>query len=135
MRTTLFSSKKSNIPTSLAATAKEIINGSSYTKTSVCRALGISRAAIYKSTRKINMAFYRKADDEIYLPVIRQVIEKRPTYGYKRVKALANCVLRSSQRAEINRKRVYRLMKMHGLILPKSGEKRLNREGTGQLMT
>ncbi len=81
------------------------------------------------------MAFYRKADDEIYLPVIREVIEKRPTYGYKRVTALVNRILRDSHRAEINRKRVYRLMKMHGLILPKSGEKRLNHEGTGQVMT
>ncbi len=81
------------------------------------------------------MAFYRKADDEIYLPVIRQVIEKRPTYGYKRVTALVNRILRGSYRAEINRKRVYRLMKMHGLILPKSGEKRINHEGTGQVMT
>ena len=54
---------------------------------------------------------------------------------YKRVTALVNRILRGSHRKAINRKRVYRLMKMHGLILPKSGEKRMNHEGTGQVMT
>lgn len=119
----------------MVATAKEIIGTASYSKTAVCRAFGISRASIYKEPKVINMAFYRKADDDIYLPVIRQVIEKRPTYGYKRVTALVNRILRDDYRPEINRKRVYRLMKMHGLILPKSGDKRVNHEGTGKVMT
>ncbi len=69
------------------------------------------------------------------LSIIRQFIDKRPTYGYKRVTALANGMLKVRARYPINRKRVYRLMKMHGLILPKSGEKRTNHEGTGQVMT
>ena len=71
-----------------------------------------------RTTEKMLLAY------RIYLPVIRQVIDKRPTYGYKRVTALVNRILRGFHRKEINRKRVYRLMKMHGLILPKSGEKR-----------
>ncbi|RZJ76996.1 MAG: hypothetical protein EOO45_00065 [Flavobacterium sp.] len=66
---------------SLVATAKAIIEGSAYTKTSVCRALGISRGAIHKLFRINNIAFYRKAGADNYLPTIRQVIEKRPTYG------------------------------------------------------
>jgi putative transposase len=81
------------------------------------------------------MAFYRKAEDEIYLPLIRQVIERRPSYGYKRVTTLVNRILRESNKMQINRKRIYRLMKINGMILPKSGEKRSNHEGTGQVMT
>ena len=81
------------------------------------------------------MAFYRRADDEIYLPLIRKVIDQRPTYGYKRVTALVNRILSSEKRPSINRKRIYRLMRIHGLILPKSGEARTNHEGTGKVMT
>jgi putative transposase len=81
------------------------------------------------------MAFYRKTEDEIYLPLIRQVIERRPTYGYKRVTALVNRILRDKLQAQINRKRTYRIMKINGLILPKSGPLRLNHEGTGKVMT
>ncbi len=127
--------KKAKPSSSLVAVAKEINESKAFTKKAVCRALEISRASIYKTPKVIDMAFYRKADDNIYLPIIRQVIDKRPTYGYKRVAALTNRILKVSTRSPMNRKRVYRLMKMHGLILPKAGEKRTNHEGTGQVMT
>lgn len=81
------------------------------------------------------MAFYRKADDDFYLPIIRTVIDKRPTYGYKRVTALVNRILRGQMKPEINRKRIYRIMRMNSMILPKTGEKRANHEGTGKVMT
>jgi len=81
------------------------------------------------------MAFYKKRDDEIYLPIIRQVVDNRPTYGYKRITTLVNRILKSRGELTINRKRVYRLMRMSGLTLPKSSEKRANHEGTGKVMT
>ena len=81
------------------------------------------------------MTFYKKRDDEIYLPLIQTVADKRPTYGYKRITALVNRILKSRGETGINRKRVYRLMKIHGLILPKSGSARPHHEGTGKVMT
>jgi putative transposase len=81
------------------------------------------------------MTFYKKKEDEIYLPVIRLVLDKRPSYGYKRITALVNRILRSRGELAINRKRVYRIMKMHGLLLPKTAQIRANHEGTGKVMT
>jgi putative transposase len=81
------------------------------------------------------MSFYKKKDDEVYLPLIRLVLEKRPSYGYKRITALVNRILKGRGEVVINRKRVYRLMKMHGLTLPKTAQIRTNHEGTGKVMT
>jgi len=81
------------------------------------------------------MTFYRKKEDEIYLPLIRMVIEKRPSYGYKRITTLVNRILKSRNEPAINRKRVYRIMKISGLTLPKSAAIRVNHEGTGKVMT
>jgi putative transposase len=119
----------------LVPVAKEVIATSKYTKTAVTRALGISRASIYKKAKVLQMAFFKKRDDEIYLPIIRQVVDNRPTYGYKRITILVNRILKSRGELTINRKRVYRLMRMSGLTLPKSSEKRANHEGTGKVMT
>ncbi len=81
------------------------------------------------------MSFYKKKEDEIYLPIIRTVVDKRPTYGYKRITTLVNRILKSKDEPAINRKRVYRIMKINGLTLPKSPRIRTNHEGTGKVMT
>ncbi|RZJ77012.1 MAG: hypothetical protein EOO45_00155 [Flavobacterium sp.] len=119
----------------MVAVAKEVIQLNRFPKKSICSALGISRASVYKSEKVTSMAFYRKADDDLYLPLIRKVIEKRPSYGYKRLTALVNGILKAEGKDTVNRKRMYRLMKIHGLILPRSGDRRVNHEGTGQVMT
>jgi putative transposase len=81
------------------------------------------------------MSFYKKKDDEIYLPLIRLALERRPSYGYKRITTLVNRILKSRGESVINRKWVYRLMKMNGLALPKAAQIRTNHEGTGKVMT
>jgi len=47
---------------------------------------------------------YRKAADEERLPLIRRVVDERPTYGYRRVNALVNRLRpqRASQRPTIS---------------------------------
>ena len=54
-----------------------------------------------------------KDDDGRLLPIIREIIDKRATYGYRRITAL----LRSQTGEKINFKRVYRIMKQNGLLL------------------
>jgi len=49
--------------------------------------------------------------------VIRRFVDERPTYGYRRIAALLKRERRSAGLAPINVKRVYRLMKKHGLLL------------------
>jgi hypothetical protein len=63
------------------------------------------------------MSFYKKKEDEIYLPIIQTVVDKRPTYGYKRITSLVNRILKSNNEPSINRKRVYRIMKINTVLL------------------
>lgn len=60
---------------------------------------------------------YRKPEDEGLLPAIREVVDARPTYGYRRVTALVNRVLRAEGKPAVNAKRVLRIMQVHGLTL------------------
>ena len=61
--------------------------------------------------------YYKKANDEEYLALIRHITDERPTYGYRRVTALINRRLRQHNNRRVNPKRIYRLMKMHNLLL------------------
>ncbi len=50
--------------------------------------------------------------------------EARPTYGYRRITALLNRDLAAEGLALANHRRVYRLMKLHGLLLEKHSGQR-----------
>jgi putative transposase len=61
--------------------------------------------------------YYKKAEDKGHLSLIRQITDDRPTYGYRRVTALVNRHLDRNNQPRVNPKRIYRLMKMHHLLL------------------
>ena len=72
-----------------------------------------------------------KAGDAVDLPLIRQVIDRRPTYGYRRVTAIVNRLRRRENSPVINHKRMYRIMKAHGLLLARyTGRAQWSHEGT-----
>ena len=60
---------------------------------------------------------YHKAQDAAVLPLVRRLVDARPTYGYRRIAALLNRDLAAEGAAPVNHERVYRLMKLHGLLL------------------
>lgn len=60
---------------------------------------------------------YSIADDERHLPLIRDICTQRASNGYRRVTARLNRLLAANER--VNHKRVYRLMKQDGLLLPR----------------
>ncbi|MER2265081.1 IS3 family transposase [Methylobacterium oxalidis] len=60
---------------------------------------------------------YRKPEDALLLPTIRAIVDARPSYGYRRVTALVNRVLRSRGEPVINAKRVLRILRANGLTL------------------
>ena len=66
---------------------------------------------------------------------IRRFVDKRPTYGYRRIAALLKRERRSDGLASVNAKRVYRLMKKHGLLLERHTGRRRAREHDGQVVT
>lgn len=95
----------------------------------VARELGISRQALYRNQTGKARVFYHRQDDAAVLARIRDVLALRPTYGHKRITALLN----RQDWPRINRKRVYRLMRMHGLMLP-TGAIGPKRPHTGKVM-
>src|ERR1700733_12502865 len=66
---------------------------------------------------------------------IRHLVDTRPTYGYRRIAALLKPKGRADGMAPVNAKRVYRLMKRHGLLLAKHTGRRRPREHDGQVAT
>jgi len=95
----------------------------------ICRALRMARQTAYYAARVRPAAFYRRLDDETVLQQIRAITNSRATYGYRRVWAMVNRTFR----AGYNRKRVRRLMRMHGLMLPPRVHRRHGRPHLGQV--
>src|SRR4051794_32391299 len=60
---------------------------------------------------------YRKPEDAALLPIIRQIVDERPSYGYRRITALLNRALRAKGEPAVNAKRVLRIMRLNGLTL------------------
>jgi transposase InsO family protein len=81
--------------------------------------LGISQSHQYERSEGGARRHYRKPEDERYLALIRQISDERPTYGYRRITAILNRILKRKGEAGVNYKRVFRIMKIHHLLLAK----------------
>lgn len=77
---------------------------------------------------------YCKTEDNELLPYIREITDKRSSYGYRRVTVLLNHRLLSEGKQKVNHKRVYRIMKLNNLLLvpPK---KKPTRSHEGKVIT
>jgi putative transposase len=62
--------------------------------------------------------------DAALVAEIRALIMDLPTYGYRRVHALLRRQAELDGREATNPKRVYRVMKVHGLLLQRYGSRR-----------
>lgn len=79
--------------------------------------MGIIKKVIKRPAR------YSKQQDEMLLPYIREIIDIKASYGYRRVTTLLNRKLIEIGKERVNHKRVYRIMRNHGLLLPIHGKK------------
>lgn len=61
------------------------------------------------------------------------LVAELQTYGYRRVHALLRREAEKTGRAAPNSKRVYRVIKVHGLLLQRDGEQREERRHDGQV--
>ena len=80
---------------------------------------GVSRSNLAQRSgaiRKVRSP-YRKPEDEELAPLIRRLVDERPTYGYQRISAFLNRRLTKQWRPIANRKRVYRIMEQDWLLL------------------
>lgn len=102
----------------------------------VADTLGVSRSNLI--ARRDGLAKprrrYQKAEDASLLPLIRRLVDERPTYGYRRITALVNRDLAAQGAAPANHKRIYRLMKVHGLLLEKHSGHRPGRCHDGKVV-
>jgi transposase InsO family protein len=87
----------------------------------VCDVLGVARSNVAaKLTRPVDWQdgrTARKTDDASLVEEIRLFIADLPSYGYRRVWGLLRSERESQCAAPVNVKRVYRVMRVHGLLL------------------
>lgn len=79
------------------------------------------------------MCVKNKHDSEL-LSAIKQILSKRPSYGYRRVTACLRTQFKGSRVAQANHKRVYRVMAQNSLLLRPFG-KRPTRTHDGKIIT
>lgn len=82
-----------------------------------CRILQFSRASIYRRRRTpVNAPSMQtvEADEQTLTDMIRVLAARHPFWGYRRITAY----LRRKHGMKVNRKRIRRLMRLHGLSVP-----------------
>ena len=79
----------------------------------VADTLGVARSNLAERLAKParSRGPYRKPEDLPLLALIREIVDARPTYGYRRVTALVNRKLRGDGKPLVNAKRVLRIMR------------------------
>jgi putative transposase len=102
----------------------------------IAEVLGVARSHLHERVHRPTAprSHYRKAADEELLPLIRRVVDERPTYGYRRVTALVNRLLAAEGKATANHKRVFRIMKRQGLLLQRHSGRRTGRLHDGKVV-
>jgi putative transposase len=85
----------------------------------ICETLDVSRSNVAEQLkpREIKCRGRRPLPSEGLLEEIRAVLQEMPTYGYRRVHAMVRKRLVSCGIPPPNHKRIYRLMKVNGLLL------------------
>ena len=98
----------------------------------VSEALGIARSNLIErlAAPPQPRSSYAKADDEWLLPEVRKLVDKRASYGYRRITSLLNKILAREGKARVNHKRIYRLMRRNQLLLQRhTGKSTRTHEG------
>lgn len=90
----------------------------------VAEILEVSRSNLIEQVQDNKIKTDRKTNDKFLLPLIREITDQRPTYGYRRVTVLLNRKLKSMNKGVVNHKRVYRIMKNNNLLLQRYGKKK-----------
>ena len=103
----------------------------------VASVLGVSRSNLARKAQSSGTArqAYAKPEDAFLLPLIRAIVDERPTYGYRRIGALLNRERQRQALPLINHKRLYRIMSQNGLLLARHDKKLPTRTHNGQVIT
>lgn len=110
--------------------------GSRFSKSRVCYDLKVGRASLYwknKDAQTKRVRYLKNSDSEVLIE-IQIILKDRPSYGHKRVTAMINKKRKLLFLSLFNRKRIYRVMELNGLLLKKEIVLR-DHEKTGQIIT
>jgi putative transposase len=84
----------------------------------IASVLGLSRSnLIERHRRQYFVRRRRHVDDSAVTEQIKKVVDARPSYGYLRTTRLVSRAMAAAGGAPVNRKRVYRIMKVQGWLL------------------
>ena len=100
----------------------------------VADTLRVARSHLHDRVRRAAnpRGSYRKPDDADLLPLIHRLVDRRPTYGYRRITALVNRELTSAGEPAVNHKRVFRIMRQNAMLLARHTGRRTGRhDGKG----
>ncbi|WP_316902507.1 IS3 family transposase [Ralstonia edaphi] len=103
----------------------------------VCEVLGVARSNV--ATKRARPADWhdgrtaRQTDDAGLVDEIRHVIADLPSYGYRRVWGRLRRERERRCEAPVNAKRVYRVMRVHGLLLERRPTPRPQRRHDGKV--
>jgi len=97
--------------------------------TVICHVLRMARRTAYYVARARPEGRYHRTADPTVLEQVRAVTNSRATYGYRRVWAMVNRTFR----AGYNRKRIRRVMQLHGLMLAPRVHRRHGRPHLGRV--
>lgn len=99
----------------------------------ICKLLKVSRSNQYQN-KKPRPKFYKKSEDQAVLKAVLDQTKIRGTDGYPRITSRINRIRRKMFLKPWNEKRVYRIMQINKLTLPKQVQKR-ERPHTGKVIT
>ena len=78
---------------------------------------------------------YSKELDSVLLPLLREITDERATLGYRRATVFLNRRLAQMELPPVNHKRVYRIMRLHGLLLTRHTGRQPERAHDGKVIT
>jgi len=91
----------------------------------VSETLEVSRSNIQEQLiKKPQIKETKSFNDKWLLPLIKEITDSRPTYGYRRVTAVLNLKLQALNKDVVNHKRIYRITKVNDLLLARYGRKK-----------
>jgi transposase InsO family protein len=104
----------------------------------VCEVLGVARSNVaVRASRSADWSDGRKGrrpiDDAALVAEIRAEVTDLPTYGYRRACEFVRRRRRAEGRPPVNHKRVYRVMREHALLLPRSPRRGADRRHDGRV--
>ena len=99
--------------------------------------LEVSRSNLIErlATKRPKRGPYTKSNDADLMPLIREIVDEKPTFGYRRVTARLNRQLREAGQAGVNHKRIYRIMKQHAILLQRFTGHHIERAHDGVVQT